>query len=98
MIFYLDAFRDNAKECCRTGQIQADNTKTCTMTSEILTENQTNGSNYCYFLTHICCLSNLRNYFCEEGLNTALRLLSCNETKFQSKDTYQVLFLRTFFV
>lgn len=87
----LDSFRDNANECCQTGRIQAESTKTCTTTLEsLLIEKNTNTSVNCRFLSHICCLSNLRSYYCEEGLKTALRLLPCNETKLESKDTYQV--------
>jgi len=52
--------------------------------------NSANQSNYCRYLTQICCLENLRDYFCEQGLQTALRLLPCNETKFEVKDSYQV--------
>jgi hypothetical protein len=89
--FLLDAFRNNAEECCITGRIQAESTKTCTMTLQsLITENNKNISANCRFITHICCLSNLHNYYCEEGLKTALRLLPCNETKLESKDTYQV--------
>jgi hypothetical protein len=91
--FLLDAFRNNAEECCQTGRIQAESTKICTTTLQsLITENNKNISVNCRFLTHICCLSNLRHYFCEEGLKTALRLLPCNETKLESKDTYQVSF------
>ena len=86
-----DSFRQNADECCETGRIQAESTNLCTSTFESLSTNQsTNGSAHCRFLSHICCLANLRNYYCEEGLKTALRLLPCNETKLESKDTYQV--------
>jgi hypothetical protein len=92
-LIVLDAFRNNAEECCEVGRIQAETTKLCSMTLEsLLIENTKNLSANCRFLTHICCLSNLRSYFCEEGLNTALRLLPCNETKLQSKDSYQVFF------
>jgi hypothetical protein len=87
----VKAFRSNAEECCQTGRIQAESTKTCTMTLQsLMTDNEKNVSANCRFLTHICCLANLRHYFCEEGLKTALRLLPCNETKLESKDTYQV--------
>ncbi|CAF1496711.1 unnamed protein product [Rotaria sp. Silwood1] len=86
-----DAFRDNAEECCETGRIQAETDKTCTLKTHLLTsKNDTNITNYCPYLTHICCLSNLRNYYCEEGVNTALRLLPCNETKLHLKDTYKI--------
>ncbi|CAF3730823.1 unnamed protein product [Rotaria sp. Silwood1] len=86
-----DAFRDNAEECCETGRIQAETDKTCTLKTHLLTSNNdTNITNYCPYLTHICCLSNLRNYYCEEGVNTALRLLPCNETKLHLKDTYKI--------
>jgi hypothetical protein len=54
-------------------------------------ETAQNLSANCRFLTHICCLANLRSYFCEEGLKTALRLLPCNQTKLESRDSYQVL-------
>ncbi|CAF0778410.1 unnamed protein product [Adineta steineri] len=86
-----DAFRNNAEECCQTGRIQAESTKTCTTTLQsLITENNTTLSANCRFLAHICCLSNLRHYFCEEGLKTALRLIPCNDTKLESKDTYQI--------
>jgi glutathione peroxidase-family protein len=88
--YVLDTFRNNAEECCETGRIQAESTKTCTMTLQVLITG--NLSANCRFLTHICCLSNLHSYFCEEGLKTALRLLPCNQTKLQSKDSYQVVF------
>jgi hypothetical protein len=88
-LYLLDGFRDNAEKCCEIGRIQAESTRTCSMT---LQENAKNLFSTCRFLTHICCLANLRNYFCDEGLKTALRLLSCNQTKFQTKDSYQVLY------
>jgi len=79
------------EECCQTGRIQAESTNTCTTTLQsLITETNTSLSANCRLLAHICCLSNLRHYFCEEGLKTALRLLPCNETKLESKDTYQV--------
>ena len=88
---YLDAFRNNIDECCQTGRTQAESTRTCTLTLQsLITENHTNHSANCRFLAHICCLSNLRQFFCDEGLKTALRLLPCNETKLEAKDTYQV--------
>ena len=89
-----DSFRQNADECCQTGRIQAESTNLCTSTSESLLTNQsTNASTTCRFLSQICCLANLRHYYCEEGLKTALRLLPCNETKLESKDTYQVMMM-----
>ncbi len=92
MYIILDAFRNNAEACCEIGRIQAKSTKTCTMPLQLLTtENSKQISPHCRFLTHICCLANLRDYFCEEGLKTALRLLPCNETQLESKDSYQVL-------
>jgi hypothetical protein len=91
-MYVLDAFRDNAQECCETGRIQAESTKTCSMTLQFLiTDHMKNPSANCRFLSHICCLSNLRSYFCEEGLKTALRLLPCNQTILESKDSYQVI-------
>ena len=90
---FVDTFRNNAEACCQTGRIQAESTKACTNTLQSLiteTTNKTNSSVNCRFLTHICCLSNLRHHYCEEGLKTALRLVPCNETKLESKDTYQV--------
>jgi hypothetical protein len=91
MIFVLDGFRNNTEGCCQTGRIQAESTKTCAMTLQsLIIENNKNVSTNCRFLTHICCLSNIRHYYCEEGLKTALRLLPCNVTQLESKDTYQV--------
>ncbi|CAF4709950.1 unnamed protein product, partial [Rotaria magnacalcarata] len=85
-----DAFRNNADECCETGRIEAERTKTCNMALQsLITEHNKNISTNCLFLTHICCLSNLRSYFCEEGLKSALRLLPCNQKKLDSKDSYQ---------
>ncbi|CAF1275455.1 unnamed protein product [Rotaria magnacalcarata] len=86
-----DAFRNNADECCETGRIEAERTKTCNMALQsLITEHNKNISTNCLFLTHICCLSNLRSYFCEEGLKSALRLLPCNQKKLDSKDSYQI--------
>jgi hypothetical protein len=91
-MYVLDAFRDNAEECCTTGRIQAESTKTCSMPLQILkTDTTKNPSVNCRVLAHICCLSNLRSYFCDEGIKTALRLLPCNQTKLESKDSYQVI-------
>ncbi|CAF3442240.1 unnamed protein product [Rotaria socialis] len=86
-----NAFRNSADECCQAGRLQAEHNKTCTMLTHALPgDSHTNATNYCPYLSHICCLSSLRHYFCEEGLNTALRLLPCNETKLQNKDTYKI--------
>ncbi|CAF3746285.1 unnamed protein product [Rotaria sordida] len=86
-----DAFRNNADQCCEQGRVQAERTKTCSVALQsLITENIKNLSTNCRFLTHICCLSNLRSYFCEEGLKTALRLLPCNQIKLESKDSYQI--------
>ena len=91
LLFLVDAFRNNAEECCQTGRIQAESTKECTTTLQsLVTDNAKNVSTNCRFLTHICCLANLRHHYCDEGIKTALRLLPCNETKLESKDTYQV--------
>ena len=91
LIDVLDAFRDHAQECCATGRIQAESTKTCSMTVQFwMTGTMKNPSANCRFLAHLCCLSNLRSYYCDEGLKTALRLLPCNQTKLESKDSYQV--------
>ncbi|CAF1393761.1 unnamed protein product [Adineta ricciae] len=87
----VDAFRNYAEECCQLGQLQAEQMKTCSIASQVfLFENKMHLSTHCRYLTHICCLTNLRGYFCEEGLNTALQLLPCNETKLESKDSYQI--------
>ena len=89
---WKDSSRQKAEECCEIGRIQAESTKMCTMTFEsLLIDHPKNVSVNCRFLSHICCLANLRHFYCEEGLKTALRLLPCNETKLESKDTYQVL-------
>ncbi|CAF3619463.1 unnamed protein product [Adineta steineri] len=90
-IYISDAFHDNAEECCEIGRMQAESTQTCSMTRQIwASKNTKHISLHCRFLTHICCLSNLRNFFCEEGLKTALRLLPCNEKILESKDSYQI--------
>lgn len=91
-MWILEAFHDQAEECCEIGRIQAETTQTCTMNGSMFTEDhRQNPSTNCQFLSHICCLAKLRNYFCEEGLKTALRLLPCHQTKFESKDSYQVI-------
>lgn len=90
-VWILEGFHDQAKECCEIGQIQAESSQTCTMNGTMFTEDhRQNLPTNCRFLSHICCLAKLRSYFCEEGLKTALRLLSCHQTKFESKDSYQV--------
>lgn len=90
--FDAEAFHDQAEECCELGRLQAETSHTCTMNLHLVTdEHQQNRSANCRFLSHICCLANLRSYFCEEGLKTALRLLPCHQTKFESKDSYQVI-------
>ena len=90
-LFLVEALPNNAEECCQTGRIQAESTKACTVTFQsLIADTAQNVSTNCRFLAHICCLANLRHYYCEEGVKTALRLLPCNETKLESKDTYQV--------
>ncbi|UJR26258.1 hypothetical protein I4U23_007598 [Adineta vaga] len=86
-----NAFRVHAEECCELGRLQAERTQTCSVTSQLfLLENKIHLSTHCRLLTHVCCLKNLRGYFCEEGLKTALQLLPCNETKLELKDSYQI--------
>jgi hypothetical protein len=92
-MYILDGFHQIAEECCEIGRIQAESTKACSMTLQyLITENAKNLSTNCHFLSHICCLSNLRNYLCEEGLKTALRLLPCSQTKLDIEDSHQVLY------